>query len=155
MALAPKRRKIRHLQLCGCWLRLAAVDSDETFAFQVQNNLLSCLLWRQLTRVYSDFGVGRFFVRIRYSCKFLQDTGAGFGVQTFSVALLADFHWCRKVHQNKAAKWVNQRPHVLASGIVGRDRRADGDTAVLSNFRGDIANTANVDVAVFLRETEL
>src|SRR5262245_38257661 len=125
VAIAPKRRKIRHLQSCGRWLRRAAVDSDEAFAFQMQNDLLSSFLWRQLPCVYSNFGVGRLFVRIGYSRKFLQDPGAGLGVQAFSVALLTDFHWSRKVHQNKTAKWINHCPHILASGIVARNRGAN------------------------------
>src|SRR5262245_34070232 len=154
MARAAKAAKIKHLQLCRSWLRSAAVDSDKAFAFQMQNDLLSCLLGRQLPCVYSNFSVGRLFVRIGYSGKFLQDPGAGLGVQAFSVALLADFHWSRKVHQNKADKWVNHCPHVLARGIVVRNRCANSDTTVLSDFGGNIPNAANVDVAVFLRKTE-
>src|SRR5262249_59394321 len=83
------------------------------------------------------------------------DPFGGFILVTFSVALLANFYGCRKVHQDEAAKWFNHRPHILARGIVGRNRCANGDTAVLSDFGGNIANAANVDVAVFLRKTEL
>ena len=44
---------------------------------------------------------------------------------------------------------------VFAGGVVGRDRGADGDAAVLRDLRGDVADAADVDVAVFLREAEL
>ena len=39
--------------------------------------------------------------------------------------------------------------------VVRRDRGTDGDAAVLGDFRRDVADAADVDVAVFLREAEL
>ena len=39
--------------------------------------------------------------------------------------------------------------------LVGRDRGADGDAAVLGDLRGDVADAADVDVAVLLGEAEL
>ena len=39
--------------------------------------------------------------------------------------------------------------------VVRRDRGADGDAAVLGDFRRDVADAADVDVAVLLREAEL
>src|SRR4029079_5733788 len=59
------------------------------------------------------------------------------------------------MHQDEAAEWLNHPPHVFARGILGCNRRANGDTAILGNFGGNIANTANVDVAVLLRKTKL
>jgi hypothetical protein len=47
-------------------LRLCAIPDgpEETFAFEMQNNLLRCFFGRQLRRVDDDLGVLRFFVGI-------------------------------------------------------------------------------------------
>src|SRR5262249_7840696 len=132
-----------------------AIDSDEAFPFQMQNDLLGSFLGRQLSCVHGHFGVNWLFVGIRYSGKFLQDAGRAFAVGHMSAALLANFSRRGRGHQEKAATWLDHCPHVLARGIVGRNRRADGNTAVFRDFGGNVANTANVDVAVFLRKTEL
>ena len=57
--------------------------------------------------------------------------------------------------KNEAAKWLNHRPHVLARGVIRRNRRADCDPAVFCNLGCDVAYAANIDVAVFLRKTQL
>src|SRR6187401_681534 len=106
----------------------------------MQNDPLSRLLRRQLSCVYGHFSVGGLFIRVGYSGKFLQYPSASFRVQAFSIPLLAYFDSRGKVHQDEAAKWLNHRPHVLAGGIVGRNRRTNGDTAVLSDFGGNVAN---------------
>src|SRR5262249_57243898 len=66
--------------------------SDKAFAFQMKDNLLSCLIGSQVGRVYGDVGVSRFFVRIRDAGKLLNNTGARFGIKTFAVTLFANFH---------------------------------------------------------------
>src|ERR1051325_1320236 len=155
MARAPKRQKISHSQSGRRWLGRAAVEPDETFPFQMQNDLLSGLLRRRLPCIYAAFRVSRLFVRIGYPGKFLQDARAGFGIQAFAIALLTNLHWRGKVAQNEPAKRLDHRAHIFSRGIVGRNWRTNGDATVLGNLRGDITNPANVDVAMFLRKTEL
>ena len=55
----------------------------------------------------------------------------------------------------KPADRLDEGADVFAGGVVGRDRGADGDAAVLRDLGGDVADAADVDVAVFLREAEL
>src|SRR5262249_62344252 len=59
------------------------------------------------------------------------------------------------MHKNKAAEWVNHRPHVLACGVIRRNGRADRDAAVFRDLRCDVADAANVDVAVLLGKAQL
>ena len=59
------------------------------------------------------------------------------------------------MHQDEATKRLDHCPHVLARRVIGRNRRADSNTAIFRNFGGNIANTANIDVAVFFRKTKL
>ena len=50
---------------------------------------------------------------------------------------------------------VDHCADVFAGVVVRRDRGADGDAAVLGDLGGDVADAADVDVAVLLREAEL
>src|SRR5262249_50752111 len=77
-------------RLRGYCIGRAAINSDEAFALQVQNDLLRGLLWRQLSCVDCHFSISRFLVGIRNSGKFLQDARTRFRIESFSVALFTD-----------------------------------------------------------------
>src|SRR5580704_18613924 len=44
---------------------------------------------------------------------------------------------------------------MFAGGVIRRDGRANGDTAVLGDFRGNVADAPDVNVAVLLGKAEL
>src|SRR5215469_5789410 len=135
-------------------LRCSSVYSDEAFAFQVQNNFLGRLLGRQLASVNCHFRIRRNLVRIRDPREFLQDASAGLGIQAFAVTLLANLHRSRDVNQNEASVRFDQLAHVFTRRIVGSNRSADGDAAILRNLRSDISDAPDVDVAMLFRESE-
>src|ERR1022692_5094844 len=128
--------------------------SDEAFPLQVQDNLLRCLFGGQVTGIDGDFGVGRNFIGIRDTREFLENSRARLGVQAFAITLFADFHGGGDVHQNEPSVGLNQLPDMFARGVIRRDGRANGDTAILGDFRSDVADPPDVDVAMFLGEAK-
>jgi len=58
------------------------------------------------------------------------------------------------MHQDESTVGLDQLAHVLAGRVVRSDGRADCDAAILSDLRRDVANTTDVDVAVFFRESK-
>ncbi len=59
------------------------------------------------------------------------------------------------MHFAEGAIGFDHLAHRAAGGRVGRDRGADGDAAVLGDLGGDIADAADVDVAMLFREAKL
>jgi hypothetical protein len=51
--------------------------------------------------------------------------------------------------KDEAADRFDHGADVFANGIVGRDWGADGDATVLRDLGSDIADAANVNVAMF------
>jgi len=50
------------------------------------------------------------------------------------------------MHQDEAAVRFDQGADFLADLVIGRNRCANGDAAVLGDFRGDVADAEDVDV---------
>ena len=100
----------------------------------MQNNLLRRFLGRQFARIDGNFRVRRNLVRIGNAGELFENAGACLGIETFAVALLANLHRSGHMHQNESAVRINHLPHVLASGIVRSDGRANRNSAVLGNF---------------------
>src|SRR5579872_5877174 len=121
----------------------------------MQDDLLRRFFRRQFTSIDSDLGIRGDFVGIGNPREFLENAGARFGVKTLTVALLANVHRRRNVHKDEPSVGLDHLAHVLAGRVIGCDRRANGDAAVLRDFRGDIADAPDVDVAMLLRESKL
>jgi len=102
-----------------------------------------------------QLGVGRLLVGIADAGEFLQDAGARLGVETFAVTAFAHVHRSGEVDENETADGFDEGTDIFAGCVVGRDRGADGDAAVLGNLGGDVADAADVDVAVLLGKAEL
>src|SRR5690349_20253263 len=145
--------------LVHAWLRPGGqcrfrANADESLALEVQDDLLRRLFRGEIGGVDHHFSIGGNLVWIRNSRKLLDDASARLSVEPFAVAFFAGFDGSRDMHQDKTSVGFNHLPHVLAGHIVRSDRRADCDAAVLRNLRSNIADTANVDVAVLLGKTE-
>ena len=56
---------------------------------------------------------------------------------------------------HKGTKSLHVFAHRLPGGGIGGDGRADGDATVFGDFRGHIADTANVQVAVLFGKSQL
>jgi len=131
-----------------------AVDPDEAFAFEVQNDFLCRFLRRQVSGVDHHLCILRLLIGIRNAGEFLQDPSPRFRVQTFAIALFAGFDGRGDVDQNESTNRFDHIADVLASGIVWRDGCANGDAAILGDFRSHIADAADINVAVLLGEAE-
>src|SRR5713101_227394 len=131
-----------------------AVGADKALALEVQNDGLRRFLGAQLGGVNYDFGIGWRLIRIRDAGEFLDDAGASLGVQAFTVALFTHFDRGGCVNQNKPAERFNHLSHRFASRLIRSDRSADRDAAVLRDLGSNIANAADVDVAMLLGESE-
>ena len=59
------------------------------------------------------------------------------------------------MHFNEGTKAFDVFAYGAACRGVGRDRGTDCNAAVLCNLRGHIADTTNVEVAVFFGEAKL
>src|SRR5581483_4979605 len=99
-------------------------------------------------------GVLRFFVRIRNASELFQDTGARFGVQAFPVTLLADLQRSGDMYEDESAIRLDHPAHLLADRVIRRNGRADRDTAIFADFRSDVADVADINVAVLLGEAQ-
>src|SRR5690606_11242962 len=93
-------------------------------------------------------------VRIADAREFLDHAGARLRVKALAVAFLADFERGRDVHFDETTRRLDHLAHFAARAGIRRDRRADGDAAVLRDLARNKADAANVDIAVFLREAE-
>ncbi len=120
----------------------------------MQDYLLRGLFGAEFGRVDHDFRVRWNFVGIGNACEFLHNSGARFGVKSLAVTLLASFYRRSHVHQNKPTVWINEPTNVLAGRVIRCNWSADCDAAVLGNFGRNVADPANIDVAVLLREAE-
>ena len=94
------------------------------------------------------------FIGIGDAGELFENSGAGFGIKTFAVALLAGLDRRGDVHQDESAHRIDQGAHVLAGCIVGGDGSADGDASVLGDLRGDVPDAADVDVAMLFGEAQ-
>ena len=57
--------------------------------------------------------------------------------------------------ENEPTYRLDQCAHVFTREVIGCDWGADGDAAVFRNLGGDVADAADINVAVFLGEAEL
>src|SRR5262249_9265940 len=87
--------------------------------------------------------------------EFFNDACAGFGVEALAVAFFAFFDAGVDVHQDEAAVRGDHRADVLADIVVGGNRRANADAAVLGDLCRDIADALDVDVPVLFRKAQL
>src|SRR5712692_2244450 len=132
-----------------------SIYPDKALLFKVKNNFLSGLLRRQVGGVDHHFRVRWSFVGVGNTSEFLDDSRPRLGIESLTVALLTDLQRGCDVNQDEAAEGLNDLTHRLADRIIGSDGGADGDAAVLGNLRGDIADAANIDVAMLLGETKV
>src|SRR5882724_1909735 len=87
---------------------------DEPFAFQMKNNLLSRLVGSQPSGIDGDVRISRFFVRVGDASKLLDNTGAGFGVETFAIAVFANFYRSGEMHHDKPTQRRDHGPHFFS-----------------------------------------
>src|SRR5581483_6442052 len=132
-----------------------SLRADVALELEVEDDLLGRLLGGQLLGADHHLGVVRLFVGVGDAGELLDDPGPGLGVEALAVAGLAGLERRGHVDEDEPAAFLDHVPHVLAGLVVGGDGGADGDAAVLGDLGGDVADPADVDVAVLLGEAEL
>src|SRR6185295_2594962 len=78
----------------------------------------------------------------------------GLGVQALAVTLLTNLHGGGNMHQDEAPIGLDHLTYVFAGRVVRGDWGADRNAAVLSDFRSNIPNAADIDVAMLFGESE-
>src|SRR5215217_7801106 len=104
--------------------------------------------------VDDKIGIARRFIGIRETGERGEQSLTSLGVESLSVSCLADLQGRGDVHKQEAAAAFHQGPYFPPGSVVGRDRGADGDPAVLGDFRSHKSDPADVAVTILLRVTE-
>src|SRR5438552_17985650 len=128
---------------------------DEAFTFQMKDDLLCRLVRGKSGGIDGDVRISWFFVGIRDTGKLLDNAGPGFGVETFAVALFANFNRRREMHHDKPTQRRNHGAHLFPHGIVWSNGSADGDATVLGDLGSDVSDASDVEVAMFAGKTKL
>src|SRR5690606_16677003 len=121
---------------------------DQAARAQVGQDLLRGLLDALLRGVHADLGARRGLVRVGDAGEVLDDPLAGLLVETLGVALLDDLE--RAVDEDLDERGLAARADLVADRRVRRDRRGDRDDAVARQHVRDVADAADVGVAVLL-----
>src|SRR6185437_5361434 len=88
------------------------------------------------------------FIDVRYSGKARQQSGAGPAIQPLRISALALFQGSREMHQKKSAVLLHSLPNLPAALLIGSNKRADDDSAVLDNLCGDQTGPPQVRFAI-------
>src|SRR5262245_59291503 len=110
---------------------------------------------RERARVDDHLRIRRLLVRIADPGELLDQPCTRLGIESLAVALLADFERRGDENFDERAGLFDHLAHAPTRRGVGRDWRADGDSAVARDFRGHVADAQDVDVAMLARESEL
>src|SRR5262249_15181977 len=129
-----------------------AVRQDVAQIEQLGDNRVDTLADRELAGVERDLGIEWGLVGVINAGEALDLSGAGLGVEALDVALFADVD--RGVAEDLDEVPPGELAGVLAGPAVGADHGAEGGAAVLGDEAGDVADTVDVLVAVFLAEAQ-
>src|SRR5437868_13205334 len=127
---------------------------DEAFTFQMKDDLLCRLVRGKSGGIDGDVRISWFFVGIRDTGKLLDNTGPGFGVETFAIAFFANFNRSGEMHHDESAQRRNHAADFFPHGIVRSDGRTDGDALIFGDLGSDVSNASDVKVAMFAGKTE-
>src|SRR6516165_1862755 len=125
-----------------------AACADEPLALEMQEDLLGGFSWRQVTGVQDHIRIFWRFVRIRNPGELFDKASPSLRIQPFAVSLFANLQSRGEMHEYESAVRLDQCPHLFAHLIKRCDGRADGDSPVLGDLRGNKPDPSYVDVAV-------
>lgn len=109
------------------------------------------LLNRFSTAIDHDLRMKRFFVRVGHAGKLLNLTGEGFLIEPFHVAGDKGVQRAFNVHFHKVA---NALAHFVADRAIRGNCGGNGDGSVAGQEMRDIADTADVGIAVLFAEPQ-
>ena len=124
------------------------------FLQQVQVNILYRLHGAVMCRIDPELRILRYFIGIADAGELRDLAAPRLGVQALAVAGLAYLQRGGHVDLDEGTLLLDHLAHGAAGAVVGSDGGADGDAAVLGDLAGDEADTADVEVAVCLGETQ-
>src|SRR5437667_7359291 len=116
----------------------------------MQDDFLRSLFRCELGGIDHHFRISRLLVGIRNAGEFLDNSSPRLRVETLAIALFAYLNRGREMHHNKSANWLDHGAHMLASGVIRRDRSTNCNTAIFGDLGSDISDAVNVEVSMFL-----
>lgn len=125
---------------------------------QVLRNDLDAVLYRCLSGIDVDLGLGWRLVRGRDAREFLDLTRSGLLVQSLGVSLLALLDACIDKDFDKGQRWLVlgvQLACQVSVCRVGRDERGDCQRGAGTEERGHLGDPSNVLLAVLGAEAEV
>ena len=136
------------------WVKRMLGRADEPHGFKLEQNLMRAVIDVNVCRFYAQFGGFGNVIGIGDPGEFLDFAFAREFVEPLAVTAFAFFDRGGNVHFDESTKGFDVLAHGAAGCGIGRDWRANCDPTVFGDFGGDIADTANVQIAVFLGESE-
>src|SRR6266567_6317559 len=116
----------------------------------MQDDFLCSLFGCELGSIDHDFSIGRLLVGIRNAGEFLDNSSPRFRVETFAISLFAYVNRRGEMHHYKSAKWLDHSAHMLASGVIRRDRSTNCNAAIFGDLGSDVSDAVDVEVSMFL-----
>src|SRR5580765_3933827 len=120
----------------------------------MEDDGLRGFLRTQLSGVNHNLGIRGRFVRIRNTCEFFYDPSARLGIQALAVALFTNVNRSRHVNENEPAERLDHLTDSFTGGLIRSNRSAHRNPAVLRDLGRNVADAADVDVAVLFRESK-
>lgn len=130
--------------------------TEESLGLEMENNLVDGLLDTDVSGVDSELGGWGVLVGEVDTRNLLDLATARLLVETAVVSLLTDLDGSAEVHLNKSTSGgLDEGADLLADVLEGGDGGDDAGATGLGDKTGDVANTADVLIAVFVGEPEL
>src|SRR5438093_12524825 len=93
----------------------------------MQDDFLRNLFRCELSGIDHHFSIGRLLVGVRNAGEFLDNSSPRLRIETFAIALFAYVNRRGEMNHNKSANWLDHGTHMLASGVIRRDRSTNCD----------------------------
>ncbi len=103
-----------------------------------------------ICRIYSEFRLRWFLVRIIYPREFLNFSPSCFSIKSLWISLFTDFEWSRDIDFNKIPA---QRPHKLPGFTVGRNEGSNHRNIMFFQHCSKVTDPPDMPVPFFLTET--
>src|SRR5436309_10273266 len=120
----------------------------------MQDDFLRSLFRCELSGIHHHFSIRRLLVGVRNAGEFLDNSSPRLRIETFAISLFAYVNRRGEMHHNKSAKWLDHSAHMLASGVIRRDRSTNCNAAIFGDLGSDVSDAVNVEVSMFLGKSK-
>merc|ERR1712038_1991696 len=134
---------------------LLLLPQDVSLSVQIVHHLVHSLRHAQIASLDTNLRVLRFLIGIIHSSHSLNDSLSRLGVQSLLVPLLAQIQRGCHVDLHESTLRLARFPHKVPAHFIGRNGRGNGQSTRSSHQTGNETNPFDVEVAVFLAESQL